>query len=53
MNTIKTFKNRFKKQYTVCNYMISYIENLLPNYLIFIKIENFYETYNDNVKIFI
>ena len=31
--------------------MISYIKNLLPNYLVLIKIGNFYEAYNDDAKI--
>lgn len=31
--------------------MVSYIKNLLPNYLVLIKIGNFYETYNDDAKI--
>ena len=31
--------------------MISYIKNLLSNYLVLIKIGNFYEAYNDDAKI--
>ena len=31
--------------------IISYIKNLLPDYLVLMKIGNFYETYNDDAKI--